>query len=245
MPFDDELRQAAAPLWEAQHAHPFVQGLGDGTLAIERFRHYVRQDYLYLIDYGRLLALGAARAPDLPTMAKLAELTQAILVTEMELHRSFAAEWDIAPTELEATAPTATTRAYVDSLLRTAALGDFSELIAVLLPCMWSYAEIGQRLASQQPANDGSGQHPSAQQPTGGSSHTTPANSPNPYAAWIETYASAEFVELAHWCRQLTRELGDSAGPASRAAMQRAFLEASRHELAFWEASWQQEPPAA
>ena len=35
-----------------------------------------------------------------------------------------------------------------DFLLRTAALGDYAELVAALLPCMWGYAEIGERLAA-------------------------------------------------------------------------------------------------
>ena len=63
--FTDRLHELAEPIWEAQHAHPFVRGIGDGTLDPERFRFYVRQDYLFLIEYARLLALGCARAPRL------------------------------------------------------------------------------------------------------------------------------------------------------------------------------------
>ena len=69
--FADELRAGAAGLWEAQHAHPFVRGIADGTLSEDRFVHYVRQDYVFLIEYARMLALGAARAPDLQTMVSL------------------------------------------------------------------------------------------------------------------------------------------------------------------------------
>ena len=69
MSFAAELRAASADVWDAQHAHPFVRGIGDGTLAEDRFRWYVRQDYRFLIDYGRLLALGAARAPRWRTCA--------------------------------------------------------------------------------------------------------------------------------------------------------------------------------
>ncbi|HST41808.1 MAG TPA: thiaminase II [Conexibacter sp.] len=222
--FSDELRAAAAATWEAQHAHPFVRGIGDGTLPLDRFRHFVRQDYLYLVDYGRLLALACARAPELATMRRFAELTQAILVTEMDLHRAFAAEWDIAAAELEAEPATPTTRAYVDFLLRTAALGDFAELVAALLPCMWGYAEVGARLAAAQPADA--------------------APDANPYARWIATYADLEFQALADWCRGLTDELGAAAAPAARARLHAAFAESSRHELAFWDAAWRLEPAA-
>ena len=57
MSFSAELREAAAPVWERHVAHPFVAGIGDGSLPEDKFRFYVRQDYLFLIDYGRLLAL--------------------------------------------------------------------------------------------------------------------------------------------------------------------------------------------
>ena len=67
--FAAELRAAAADVWEAQHAHPFVRGIGDGSLDEARFRFYVRQDYVFLIAYGRVLSLGAARAPRSTTCA--------------------------------------------------------------------------------------------------------------------------------------------------------------------------------
>ena len=38
------------------------------------FRFYIRQDYLFLIDYGRLLSLAAARAPRLEWMRRFASL---------------------------------------------------------------------------------------------------------------------------------------------------------------------------
>ncbi len=136
MAFTDELRQAADPIWAAQHVHPFVRGIGEGSLDSEKFRHYVRQDYLFLIDYARLLALGCARAPRLDEMTRFAQLADAVLGSEMELHRSYAAEWSISTAELEDERPTATTRAYTDFLLRVAALGDYGELAAALLPCM-------------------------------------------------------------------------------------------------------------
>lgn len=218
--FDVALRAAAADVWEAQHAHPFVRGIGDGTLAEESFRHYVRQDYVFLVDYGRLLALACARAPELATMRRFAELTQAILVTEMDLHRSFAAEWGVSAEQLEREPAAPTTSAYTDFLLRTAALGDFAELVAALLPCMWGYAEIGERLAAAgSPAHAG-------------------------YARWIATYADPEFQDLAAWCRALTDAIGADAGPGVRERMERAFVASSRHELAFWDAAWRREPAA-
>jgi len=99
--FTDRLRRDADPIWSAQHAHPFVRGIGDGTLDIDRFRYWVRQDYRFLIDYCRLFALGAARSPDLPTLIRFAELLRTTSVREMSLHRELAAGLGITEAELE------------------------------------------------------------------------------------------------------------------------------------------------
>ena len=46
------------PLWNAFCSHPFLTGIGDGTLDQKKFQFYMIQDYLYLLDYARLFALG-------------------------------------------------------------------------------------------------------------------------------------------------------------------------------------------
>lgn len=216
-----QLRRAAEPVWQAQREHPFLQGIADGTLAPGRFSFYVRQDYVFLIGYARLLALGAARSPDLATMTRFAELTTEILTAEMDLHRSFAAELGISAAELEAEPPAPTTQGYTDFLVRTAAQGDFVELTAALLPCMWGYAEIGQALAAR-------GRSPDER-----------------YARWVDMYASPEFAELADWCRALVDRLGTALAEGGRAAVERAFVTSSRYELAFWEMAWTGERWAA
>ncbi|HWC86746.1 MAG TPA: thiaminase II [Solirubrobacteraceae bacterium] len=216
--YSDELRSFAGGIWEAQHAHPFVQGMAAGTLDIERFRHFVRQDYLFLTEYARLLSLACARAPRLEWMGRFSELAASTLGTEMKMHREFARAWGISAEELEYERATPTTRAYTEFLLKTAALGDFADLVAALLPCMWGYAELGRALARR--AKD------------------------SPYAAWIEMYASEDFAADANWCRALTDELAAELGESGRARMLEAFLQASRHELAFWDMAWELEAQA-
>lgn len=210
--FAARLRRAAEPIWRAQHAHPFVRGIGDGTLAVERFAFWVLQDYLFLIDYCRLFALAAARAPDLATMERFGDLLRATLGTEMELHRAYAARFGIDSAALEREEMAPTTRGYVDFLLRTAALDDYLVLVAALTPCMWGFSEIGQRLARG------------------------PRPADSRYAAWIDMYADPGFAELAAWCRGLLDRLAAGAGPERRRAAQRAFVTSSRYELEFWEA---------
>jgi len=204
-------------VWQAQRLHPFVQGIGDGSLDLERFRHWVRQDYRFLVEYCRLFGLAAARAPDLDTLIRFAELLQVTARTEMDLHRSYAAELGITPAELEREPMAPTTRAYTDFLVRVAATGDFGELAAALLPCMWGFSEIGQALAAE----------------------GLPAE-PR-YAKWIRMYADPEFAALAAWCRQLVDRLAAGADDSGRRRMEQAFLTSSRYEYLFWEMAWRLE----
>src|SRR3972149_1076122 len=175
--FTDRVRGAAEPIWRAQHEHPLVRAIGEGTVDRERFELWLRQDYLFLQEYARLFALAAARAPDLETMRAFSRLAPETLETEMRLHRAYAAELGVSEAALAAESKAPTTQAYTDFLLRTAALGDFAELVAALLPCMWGFSEIG-------PA-------PKARRP--------PAE---PLCAkWGERYASPGFAERGAWCR--------------------------------------------
>lgn len=209
-----DLRAAAEEIWDAQHRHPFVRGIGNGTLDLERFRFWIRQDYLFLIEYSRLLALATARAPDLDTMSRFADLVHDTLHGEMDLHRSYSAELGISAADLEREQMAPTTRGYTDFLLRTATVGDFAELVAALLPCMWGFNEIGLHLAGNGPPDD------------------------ERYARWIEMYASAEFTALAGWLRELTDRIGTDLSGAPAGRMREAFLTSSRYELSFWEMAW-------
>jgi thiaminase (transcriptional activator TenA) len=209
--FTDRLRKLVEPVWRAQHEHAFVRGIGDGTVPREQFEHWVRQDYLFLIEYARLFALATARAPDLETMTAFARLTQETLETEMSLHRAYAAEFGIDEAQLEAETKSPTTQAYTDFLLRTTALGDFAELVAALLPCMWGFSEIGLELAKRDRPAD------------------------RLCAKWVEMYASPEFAELAAWCRDLLDRLAEGMDEPGRQRLVEAFVTSSRYELRFWD----------
>lgn len=217
MEFSARLRQLADPVWQAQHDHPFVRGIGDGTLPVEQFQYWIGQDYLFLIEYCRLFGLAVARAPDLETLSWFADLLHATARTEMDLHRSYAALFGISAEDLERVEMAPATRAYVDFLVRVAATSDFTELVAALLPCMWGFSEIGQRLAAT----------------------ARPAD--HRYADWIEMYASSDFADQAAQCRRMLDRIAADAGEDARRRMEEAFLISSRYELAFWEAARTQE----
>ncbi len=210
----ERLYEAARPIWDAQLEHPFVRGLGDGSLAEERFRRWVLQDYRYLQEFARVFAWAVAKAPRLDSMSWYASVLDLTLNTEMELHRTYAARFGISAEDLETEPMWPTTRAYTDFLVRTAADGGMPRLLAALLPCAWGYSYIGKALAREEAPED------------------------QRYADWIALYASEEFADAASRLRdEMDREAAHVA-PEEEARLQEIFVISSQYEWLFWEMCW-------
>lgn len=216
--FTDRLYKAAKPVWEASYNHPFVQGIGHGSLEIDKFRFFMEQDYLYLIDYSRLFALGSVKAHDLKTMTMFAELLHSTLHVEMDLHRQYAERIGIPKEKLETVQPAATTVAYTSYMLNVSQRGSLAELIAAVLPCTWSYYEIGTRLKEIPGALD----------------HEF-------YGEWVKMYCSEEFGELADWLKELMNELAEGKREEELKALEDIFVMTSKYEYMFWEMSERKE----
>lgn len=87
----ERFHQAAEPVWKKCLEHPFVAGIGDGTLPVEKFRYFMLQDYLYLFDYAKVFALGVVKARDPKLMRTFSKNVDAVLNGEMNLHRAYMA----------------------------------------------------------------------------------------------------------------------------------------------------------
>ncbi|MFQ4140311.1 TenA family protein [Nodosilinea sp. PGN35] len=148
--------------------HPFVQGIGDGTLPVEKFAYYVGQDAFFLEAFARAYSIAAAKASTWEAFQVFHQLADGVLA-ELNLHGSYAQEWGV---DLTAITPGAATRRYTDFLLSTA-WGQAPGATAVAMaPCMRLYAFLGQSLAQRNP-------------PT------------HRYSPWIDTYGSDQFEPLA------------------------------------------------
>ncbi|MDO8434243.1 MAG: thiaminase II [Candidatus Binatus sp.] len=215
--FTQAIRAKAQPIWDRELQHPFVRGLGDGTLSLDRFRFYLAQDYVFLIEYGRVFALAAAKARDLGTIGFFAKLLDETLNTEMRLHRDYCRRLGIAEAELEATTPAPITHAYTRHLLTVAYSGSLVEIVAAVIPCQLGYAEIGTALARENCGREN-------------------AN----YSEWIDMYSSPEFLAGAEKLGTLLDDLTAGLPARELALLETLFLTSSRYEYLFWEMAWTQ-----
>jgi thiaminase (transcriptional activator TenA) len=213
----DRLKSAAAIEWAAYTEHPFTDGMAGGTLPEPAFRHYLVQDYLFLIEFARAYALAVYKSPTLADMREGAAGMSAILDVEMGLHVKLCAGWGLSPDDLETAPPADEMLAYTRYVLDAGMRGDLLALKVALAPCVIGYAEIATRLAAKPGAMD---------------AH-------NPYAVWIGEYAGAGYQEVAEAARQhLDRLATRYLTPAREAELVAIFREATRLEAAFWEMGW-------
>ncbi|MCG7420348.1 thiaminase II [Macrococcus epidermidis] len=210
--FTERIWKRVEPIWSSYLEHPFVKGLGDGTLSNEKFQHWLKQDYVYLIEYAKLMAIGSAKSRDLSTMSTFANLLHGTLFMEMDLHRKFAASFGISSDELEATDSAATNTAYTSYMLNHAQRGGAEHVVACLLACAWSYNFIGKSLAEK-----------------GGLSQS------NPYHAWVETYSGEEFTDLTNDAIRLMDELTEGKPEAELAELEEIIVKTSYYEYMFWD----------
>ena len=217
MDFFDRLKAAAAAEWSRYAKHPFTNAMGDGSLAEAAFRHYLVQDYLFLIEFARAYAIAVYKAPTLDDMREGAAGISAILDVEMKLHVELCSGWGLTPSDLEQAPPEPETLAYTRYVLDTGMRGDLLALKVALSPCVIGYAEIAARLAAMPRADDAG----------------------NPYRVWINEYAGAPYAKVAAAARaHLDRLASRYLTPAREAELQAVFREASRLEADFWEMGW-------
>src|SRR5437868_14935033 len=120
MQFSDEAWQQNAALREAIHRLPFNTGLAAGGLSRERFRFYITQDAIYLGQYARVLALAAAKAPEVATLQAFANSALGAVAVEQALHGRYLREFGVDPASVMTAEPMQDCLAYTSFLLATA-----------------------------------------------------------------------------------------------------------------------------
>lgn len=216
--FSERLHDCARDIWGQSLQHPFLIGIRDGSLDPKRFMFYLKQDYVYLIEYAKLFAIAGTKAKDVETMSKLAGIFHSTLSVEMGLHRHYASRFGVSLEELEATKPTPTTLGYTTYMLSGAQRGSLAWVIAALLPCMWHYREIGENFAKVPGALD----HPL-------------------YREWILMYSSEKFGALTEWTIALLNRLTEGLPETELAELEECFVIASKYEYMFWDMAWRGE----
>ena len=216
-PLSAELRDQSDRIWSGLHAHPFLRELARGVLPLEKFRFFLEQDIMYLPDFARCIATGAAKSATEAELAFFARQLDSTINLELpnqyrvldQVCRLGAADRGGALGKAPANV------AYTSFMLSVAAQGGPLEIMAAILPCAWSYAEIAGRLAGE------IADHPV-------------------YRDWVGFYTTDEVLGLVRQMRQSFDEMAVQAGPGAqtRRRLAEIFATSSRLEGAFWDMAY-------
>lgn len=212
MGFSDELLEEGTEIWAAQFDHPFVTELADGELDEQVFRHWIKQNYQYLPDYARIYALAGTKARRESTMQTFLDTADTILNEEMDLHRSFAADYGVSRKQLEAAEMSPTCVAYTNHLIRTAYDRPLPVIAASLFPCMQGFLDIAEYMNDR-------------------------AEREHKYTPFIDLYTGEEFRTATADLRATIDELGDRH-PGYHDEMRKSFRTSARLEHQFWEMAY-------
>ena len=115
MLFSQELWQRNLNLYQKILDLPFNQELANGTLDKEAFCHYVIQDAQYLVAYGRVLAVAAAKAFDADDIMQFSDAAKIAIVVERSLHDDFMKNFGVTKDIVNKSIPNNPYQAWIDT----------------------------------------------------------------------------------------------------------------------------------
>lgn len=217
MGFSQELRRQADGIFQALCDHPFVRGIASGQLKKEQLIHYVKQDYEYLNAYMRIYGIAISKCRSREEIAMFNEQIAFILNSEIHPHHNFCRAAGVNFEDLQGFPLAPSAHHYIRHMLTVAHEGSLGEIYAVLLPCPWTYLEIGQKLLEEvRPTSD------------------------HPFYEWIQFYGQRS----GGVTEQLVQSLDCWAAEAKEAERQRMaehFLQSCQLEYLFWDMAYRLE----
>ena len=174
------------------------------------------QDYVYLYDYARVFALGTVKAKDPALMREFARNVNEVLHGAMEIHRAYMKRLGIPEEQAETVKPALPNLSYTSYMIAEAQAGTVADIVAAILSCSWSYADIGLSLAEIPGAAD----HPF-------------------FGEWIQGYAGEEYQKTNRSLIELMNRLSEGLPEDQKAHLEEIFVNCSLYELGFWDMAWQ------
>lgn len=199
-------------IYQAIVEHPFNVELADGCLDINKFKVYIQQDYLYLIDFARSLSIVAGRCCDEEDILSMLDFAKGAIETRKVLHSSYMKRY--AATPLSEKEKNKACLTYTSYLLNVVSNGCIEEALAALLPCFWVYQEVGKHIKIKA------------------------AKQNNPYKEWINTYNSSDYENIVMKMINFVDKYASDRSRGTFDKMKLSFRQCMQMEYDFWEDSY-------
>lgn len=214
MSFSAQLRREANPIFKAIFQHPFVKGLASGDLKKEQLIHYVKQDVAYLNSFVQIYGIAISKCKSREDMTMFNRQISFVLDSEVHPHNNLCRVAGVQYEDLHGYPLAPSAHHYISHMLTAAHEGTIGDILAVLLPCPWTYWKIGKRLLNEvQP-------DPS-----------------HPFYDWIHFYGDRTDSITTAFCARLD-EWAKDAREEEKEKMKKLFLQSCQLEYQFWEMAY-------
>ena len=158
--------------WSEYTDHKFLSDLVSNKLTDKNFKKYLVQDYIFLQQFLKILALSVYKSKSFEEINRSVNFIKGI-DHEIKLHISYCKKWKIPLRSLANIKVESANSAYTDHVLSVGKNGNNLDIFSSLSPCIIGYGEIGFKLSKIKNWKK------------------------SKYSSWIKMYSSKEYQQVA------------------------------------------------
>ncbi len=185
MKFSDKLYAGVNDLWREAADKPFVREMALGTLSEKRFRNYMIQDYLYLLDYMEILSFIRSQTEDEVLRRFLLAVINETESETYRVHLPHMRKIGVSDEETASAVRLQVISEYTEYMRAQVREHGFLAGLTALLQCSWVYAYIGEKMTAE----------------------CSEEIAASPFRFWFDAYTCKEYIEANQmWVDTLDRE---------------------------------------
>ena len=167
-----KLKSSCKKEWLEYTNHKFLSDLVSNKLPDKNFKNYLIQDYVFLQQFLKILALSVYKSKNFEEINRSINFIKGI-DHEIKLHISYCKKWKIPLKSLNNIVVEKANSAYTDHVIRVGKNGDNLDIFSCLSVCIIGYGEIGFNLSKIKNWKK------------------------SKYGSWIKMYSSKEYQQVA------------------------------------------------
>ena len=167
-----KLKKSCKKEWSEYTNHKFLIDLVNNELPNKNFKKYLLQDYIFLQQFLKILALSVYKSTSFEEINRSVNFIKGI-DHEIKLHINYCKKWKIPLKSLNNIKVEKANSSYTDHVLNIGKSGNNFDIFSCLSPCIIGYGEIAYNLTKNKNWKK------------------------SKYSSWIKMYASRDYQQVA------------------------------------------------
>jgi len=205
-----KLKSSCNKEWSEYTDHKFLSDLVNNKLLDKNFKKYLIQDYIFLQQLLKILALSVYKSNSFDEISRSVNFIKGI-DHEIKLHVNYCKKWKIPLRSLSNIKVERANSAYTDHVLSVGKNGNNLDIFSSLSPCIIGYGEIGFKLSKIKNWKK------------------------SKYSSWIKMYSSKEYQQVAKDNIHYLDILFKNSKNKNLSKLKGNFKKSTILEINFWE----------